>query len=60
MNTYGGQVDIADSIRTLILNYHIPVMVYIDNQAISAGALIVSCCRQHIHETRVQASVLPP
>ncbi len=40
MNTYGGQVDIADSIRTLILNYHIPVMVYIDNQAISAGALI--------------------
>mgnify|MGYP001026498956 CR=1 FL=1 len=40
MNTYGGQVDIADSIRTLILNYHIPVLVYIDNQAISAGALI--------------------
>lgn len=40
MNTYGGQVDIADSIRTLILNYRIPVMVYIDNQAISAGALI--------------------
>lgn len=40
MNTYGGQVDIADSIRTLILNSPIPVMVYIDNQAISAGALI--------------------
>jgi membrane-bound serine protease (ClpP class) len=40
MNTYGGQVDIADSIRTLILNYDIPVMVFIDNQAISAGALI--------------------
>jgi membrane-bound serine protease (ClpP class) len=40
MNTYGGQVDIADSIRTLILNYRIPVLVYIDNQAISAGALI--------------------
>lgn len=40
MNTYGGQVDIADSIRTLILNTDIPVMVFIDNQAISAGALI--------------------
>jgi membrane-bound serine protease (ClpP class) len=40
MNTYGGQVDIADSMRTLILNYPIPVMVFIDNQAISAGALI--------------------
>lgn len=40
MNTYGGQVNIADSIRTLILNTKIPVMVFIDNQAISAGALI--------------------
>ncbi len=40
MNTYGGQVDIADSMRTLILNYPIPVLVFIDNQAISAGALI--------------------
>jgi membrane-bound serine protease (ClpP class) len=40
MNTYGGQVDIADSMRTLILNYQIPVLVFIDNQAISAGALI--------------------
>jgi membrane-bound serine protease (ClpP class) len=40
MNTYGGQVDIADSMRTLILNYRIPVIVFIDNQAISAGALI--------------------
>lgn len=40
MNTYGGQVDIADSMRTLILNYPIPVLVFVDNQAISAGALI--------------------
>jgi membrane-bound serine protease (ClpP class) len=40
MNTYGGQVDFADSIRTRILNSNIPVIVYIDNQAISAGALI--------------------
>ena len=40
MNTYGGQVDYADSIRTKILNSEIPVLVFIDNQAISAGALI--------------------
>ena len=40
MNTYGGQVDLADSIRTALLNYSKPVIVFIDNQAISAGALI--------------------
>ena len=40
INTYGGMVNIADSIRTKILNSSIPVMVFIDNQAISAGALI--------------------
>ena len=40
MNTYGGMVDMADSIRTKILNSKIPVFVYIDNNAASAGALI--------------------
>lgn len=40
VNTYGGMVNIADSIRTKILNCPVPVMVFIDNQAISAGALI--------------------
>jgi membrane-bound serine protease (ClpP class) len=40
MNTYGGLVQAADSIRTRILNTSIPVIVYIDNNAISAGALI--------------------
>ncbi len=40
MNTYGGQVDIADSIRTRIMQSRIPVMVFIDNNAASAGALI--------------------
>ncbi len=44
MNTYGGQVDMADSIRTAILNYPKPVFVFIDNQAISAGALISIAC----------------
>ena len=44
MNTYGGMVNIADSIRTKILNSKIPVWVFIDNQAISAGALISIAC----------------
>jgi membrane-bound serine protease (ClpP class) len=40
MNTYGGTVVDADSIRTKILNSLIPVWVFIDNNAASAGALI--------------------
>lgn len=44
MNTYGGLVDAADSIRTIILNSEIPVMVFIDNNAASAGALISIAC----------------
>ena len=40
MNTYGGLVDAADSVRTALLNSRIPVWVFIDNQAASAGALI--------------------
>jgi len=44
MNTYGGLVDAADSIRTKIINCDIPVYVYIDNNAASAGALIAIAC----------------
>lgn len=44
MNTYGGQVDVADSIRTRILNCDIPVYVLINNNAASAGALISIAC----------------
>ncbi len=44
MNTYGGMVDAADSIRTKILNSRIPVLVWIDNNAASAGALISISC----------------
>jgi membrane-bound serine protease (ClpP class) len=44
MNTYGGQVDVADSIRTKILDSPIPVYVLIDNNAASAGALIAIAC----------------
>ncbi|PLX17847.1 MAG: serine protease [Salinivirgaceae bacterium] len=44
MNTYGGMVNAADSIRTKILNAKIPVWVFIDNNAASAGALISIAC----------------
>ena len=44
MNTYGGLVDMADSIRTKILNSDIPVYVFIDDNAASAGALISIAC----------------
>lgn len=44
MNTYGGLVDMADSIRTRILNYEKPVWVFVDNNAASAGALIAISC----------------
>ncbi len=44
MNTYGGLLDMADSIRTAILNSKIPVWVFIDNNAASAGALISIAC----------------
>lgn len=40
INTYGGLVNTADSIRTRILNCRIPVLAFIDNNAASAGALI--------------------
>jgi membrane-bound serine protease (ClpP class) len=40
MNTYGGVVESADSIRTRILSSKIPVWVFVNNQAVSAGALI--------------------
>ncbi|PCH66564.1 MAG: serine protease [Bacteroidetes bacterium] len=44
MNTYGGLVDAADSIRTKILNSKIPVYILIENNAASAGALIAIAC----------------
>jgi membrane-bound serine protease (ClpP class) len=44
MNTYGGLLDAADSIRTILLNSPRPVYVFIDNNAASAGALISIAC----------------
>jgi len=44
LNTYGGRVDIADSIRTALLNSPITTVVLINNNAASAGALISLAC----------------
>lgn len=44
LNTYGGEVSAADSIRTKILNAPMPVHVFIDDNAASAGALIAIAC----------------
>ncbi len=44
MNTYGGTLNDADSIRTKILDCPIPVYVFIDKNAASAGALISIAC----------------
>lgn len=40
LNTYGGTVVDADSMRSAILYNKIPVYVFVDNNAASAGALI--------------------
>tara|TARA_R110002050_G_scaffold204327_1_gene339579 strand:+ start:66058 stop:67410 length:1353 start_codon:yes stop_codon:yes gene_type:complete len=44
MNTYGGAVVMADSIRTALLRMDIPVYMLINNNAASAGALISIAC----------------
>lgn len=44
LNTYGGAVDMADSIRTALLRCPIPTAVFIDHNAASAGALIALAC----------------
>lgn len=44
LDTYGGAVDAADSIRSAILRYDKPVVAYVNMQAASAGALISIAC----------------
>jgi membrane-bound serine protease (ClpP class) len=44
MNTYGGALTDADEIRTAILELEVPVYVYINKNAASAGALISIAC----------------
>ena len=44
MDTYGGAVNDADDIRTMILDYDKPIYVWINKDAASAGALISIAC----------------
>ncbi len=44
LNTYGGAVNSADSIRAAILRYEKPVIAFVNMQAASAGALISIAC----------------
>ena len=44
MDSYGGAVNDADDIRTMILESPVPIHVFIDKDAASAGALISIAC----------------
>jgi len=44
MDTYGGALNDADDIRTMILEYDKPIYVFINRDAASAGALISIAC----------------
>lgn len=44
LNTYGGELAAADSIRTMLLRQTIPTVAFVDVNAASAGALIALAC----------------
>lgn len=44
LNTFGGALDAADSIRTALLRFEIPTAAFVDVNAASAGALIALAC----------------
>jgi membrane-bound serine protease (ClpP class) len=51
MNTFGGMLDYADSIRSAILTTPMKTVVFIDNNAASAGALIaIACDKIYMHK----------
>lgn len=46
INTFGGRVDAATQIKDAILSSKIPTIAFINNRAISAGALIAISCNK--------------
>lgn len=44
INTFGGLLDAADKIRTILIDAEIPTVAFIDKNAGSAGALIALAC----------------
>ena len=51
LNTYGGAIDAADSIRTRYA-FELPTVAFVDVNAASAGALIALAVRRRIYGTR--------
>ncbi len=63
MDTFGGMVDYADSIRSALLTSPIRSIVYIDKNAASAGTLIAYACNEiymHSGSSMGAASVVNP
>ena len=52
MNTYGGVLDAADSIRTMLLDDPAPTIAFINNQAARYGSADCPRRRQHLHAPR--------
>ena len=44
LNTFGGALDAADSIRTGLMHLRVPTIAFVDVNAASAGALIALAC----------------
>jgi len=44
LNTFGGALDAADSIRTTLMRLSVPTVAFVDVNAASAGALIALAC----------------
>ena len=44
LNTFGGELDAADKMRTMLLECPVPTIVFINKNAASAGALISIAC----------------
>lgn len=44
LNTFGGALDAADSIRTALIRTELPTVAFVDVNAASAGALIALAC----------------
>lgn len=48
INTFGGRVDAATQIKDAILASNVPTVAFVNNRAISAGALITISCQKII------------
>lgn len=51
LNTFGGRVDVADRMRTMVMNAPMTTVVWVNNNAASAGALI-SIAHDSIYMTK--------